>query len=507
MKKILYMLIAVSTILLIANPESNSRDFDDYEKYILKIKEKIEKYPEIQNIDELYYTIAETRLEQLESLAKKNDIESTRLYMKVNEEYFNEAITYLDETQRITKSKELILNIYFLKFLIAKDKFQPGRAAALFNEITGKIATYSDNHPINKIQLDRISDRFTQKGLEDYSLRLKVAYAKTAGGESANDVAREMRESGDYYFDGGNPKKALKYYKHYLECGSEFLDYCAYRVALCLYFNGNLPEAISQFEVFLKTYPDSPWFDSSFEYLSRLYYGNPSLEEAIGSLKRSLDTYHTKKVRDYAQVLIGLLYYSSKDYDNALKSFKIIIEEYKGSIYFYTADKVINDIKNVKEGNPPSFGYVSLDAYRIWEPYTGINARIVPAGAKDADAESGIVYLTAKTDAKITFTLDMLEDMDKFAEYLQDREDESRLPRKIKDVTQKDILSINWSIINGGRFLSEKQALTKIWQAPSQPGTYKISAIVNDIGLVRPPDRGSRKDTAKKLTAVITIAE
>ena len=218
MKKILSLVLIVLFLSMVVSPYSYCKSFDGYNDEISTIKRTIKKRP--KNIAQLYYEVARARLDQLELLASKNDIRSTRLYMRVNGEYFNEAIMYLDEAERATKSKELLLDIYFLKFLIAKNKFQKNRAEAIFNEIANKIAAYDKNHAVNKVQLNRISDEFNKSGLEDHSLRLKIAYAKKAGQDAANDVAMDIKEEADNYFDQGDAKKAEKLYGYYTKLGS-----------------------------------------------------------------------------------------------------------------------------------------------------------------------------------------------------------------------------------------------------------------------------------------------
>ena len=57
----------------------------------------------------------------------------------------------------------------------------------------------------------------------------------------------------------------------------------------------------------------------------------------------------------------------------------------------------------------------------------------------------------------------------------------------------------------GGKFADERQAKDKVWQAPEEPGTYKVSVSADDLGLVRSPDKGNRKDPAKEVSLVINV--
>ncbi len=95
--------------------------------------------------------------------------------------------------------------------------------------------------------------------------------------------------------------------------------------------------------------------------------------------------------------------------------------------------------------------------------------------------------------------------MDRFSEFSQDKEDESRLPKKIRDQTEKDLPFFTWSNPEGGKFLDDKQALTRAWKAPQEPGEYVMTINIGDLGLIRPPDSGSKKDPAKTITIHITV--
>ena len=192
------------------------------------------------------------------------------------------------------------------------------------------------------------------------------------------------------------------------------------------------------------------------------------------------------------------------------------------SVYSYTADTIIADIKDIKKGSKPSYSFGSKDKYRMWEPGKPVTVEMVPMAAGDANAwlkgskkgedkrlevtynGSGAPKINVAPGAKIKFTLGTLGDEDRFAEYLQDKEDLSRLPKKVKEENEKDLLSLQWTG-DGGKFIDERQTRDKAWQAPDQPGEYKISISVDDLGLVRTPDKGIRKDATKDLTLIVDV--
>ncbi|MBI5124203.1 MAG: hypothetical protein HZA72_02155, partial [Candidatus Omnitrophica bacterium] len=502
------------------------------------------------------------RLDELASLSGKNDIESGRLYMSVNEKYYNEATEYLDKAAGLTKSKDLAIDIYFLRCLIFKEKFQPQAQEAVFNEMVNSISQYSVDPALNKKKLLRVADIFNKKGLPDYSTKLKIAYASKMGGEDARDLFEEIRTAADQYFAKGDLKQAgilyeqyikliepylkkeeaaakimeiaeryfasaiykeaRKYYELYLEkySDSKVADYASYKLALCCYYERNLKESILRLEDFLKTYPNSIWFDKAFENICKLYYENFAKLEAIEKLQELIDKYYRKNTGDYAYILMALLYYGDKDYDNASLVLKKVDP---ASIYSYAGDMIEADMKAIKDsGSRPSFGYETSYTYKMWDPYKPIAVELVPVEAKGAGgilgvggkeqkfnvtrAGDGTTRLDLNRRSRVEFQLDGLEDMDKFSEYFQDQGDKSRLPKKTGEGTVKDLLSLHWAC-EGGRFLDEKETRTKVWEAPDEMGAYKITVTIDDFGLIRSPDKGLRKDSTKEVSLTVKIED
>ena len=713
----------------------------DYDKSILEIKKKIEQNPSGAGVDKMYYEIAEMRIKELADLAKSNDIDSIRRYMKVSDEYFNEAIDSLDKAERTTKSGELKLDILFLKFLIAKEKFESSKVDALFGDMANKIATFSKDPAVNKGELDRISEKLDKSGFSKYAIKLKIMYAEKVDQKSAIAVIEEIKDDADRLFDSGDTKKAdtlyaeyvniagkifdedkvasglvsiadkyfnskkydeaIRYYDKYLADydGLRLSDYCTYRVALCLDKQKMRDQAIIQYTSFLNNYPDSKWFNDGFKDLARLYYEDKVRQQAFSNLRKLKEKYSKKDVRDYVEILIAILYYGSGEYDNSVKQCKALKKEFPESSYVYTADTLIEDIRKIQdEGDKPSYSVATKGTYNRWEPYTPVEAEIIPevmdgksvlslnfefpctsayaadnpegsktikigliegdvtifssdikkwqkgasgmmlkkgdriktgadsscdllfdgktenvvgilenseivlilgknekveiidahlfarlsdipagstfeiktpiaaCGARGtgfsvkgdkstmeatayendiflrnksgqesnisegfartmdqagqisealkaepksvAKFDSWPTYLTVKPGTKINFVIneEKLVDMDKLGEFVRDESDASRLPRKIEDRTEADLLSIDWTIPEGG-FTGKGTTLMRTWQAPKKEGVYKISIKINDLGLVRPPDEGVKKDEASHMLTVIVTVE
>jgi tetratricopeptide (TPR) repeat protein len=534
---------------------------DDFERFAASVKTMADEKSSFKYMAALDYVMAKVKIDEIAFLSQKNDIESGRLYMSLNERYRSEAIDYLDKALTSAKSKDLMLDIYFLKFLATKEEFQAQKTDAFIDELANKIAKYSNDNSLNKRQLTRMADEFALKGLGDYALKLRIAYARKVDPKLAQEVFEDIKKAADKNFGQGNMKAASniydvymseagayfnkeamaakvmeiaekyfgankyrdarKYYEYYAQNypDSKVMDYCKYRMALCYYYEKDYQKAVASLEEFLSTYQNSVWFDRAFETLCRLYFCNFPKETAVAGLQKLIDNYYRKNIGDFAYLLIGLEYYADKEYDKALDILKKVDIN---SVYSYASDMIITDIKDIKNGSAPTYTFGAKDKYRMWEPFKPVTIDIVPMQAGDAGewmkgagkgedkklevtyTQSGAAQVSVAPGAKIKFALATLADEDRFAEYLQDKEDLSRLPKKVKEESEKDFVSLQWTS-EGGKFVDERQTRDKVWQAPTEPGSYKVSISSDDFGLTREPDKGIRKDPAKEMSIIINV--
>ena len=208
---------------------------------------------------------------------------------------------------------------------------------------------------------------------------------------------------------------------------------------------------------------------------------------------------------------MAMLYYGAKNYDTAEDRLKKIDP---ASSCFYASRMIMDDINEIRKNNAaPAFGTDATETYKIWDPYQGIEVKILPTiiGASDekgspvlTEAGDGSLGMEVNKLAKIQFALQTLVDEDKFNEYTIDKDDQSRLPKMVKEETEKDLLLLRWSV-DGGNFADNKETDVKIWQAPNEPGTYKMTVKVDDFGLVRVPNKGVRKDLPKDTVINIVV--
>jgi tetratricopeptide (TPR) repeat protein len=279
---------------------------------------------------------------------------------------------------------------------------------------------------------------------------------------------------------------------------------------LALSYSGDrdYTNAISKLNDFLKTYQNSVWFEKGFEALCRIYYETSETDKALFYLQKLIDDYPRRDTRDYAYLLEAVLYYSKPDYDKSLETLKLIQHDFPKSAYHNAVELLMKDMEEIKKGAAPSYSFGSKEAYKIWEPYTSPSSSVGISGAEvveNKDAKPGETFVKASAGANIVFTVTALEDLDKFNEYKQDKEDQSRLPQEIRTGTEKDLIFMTWSAPDSGKFQDDKQSLSRTWQAPSEPGEYTVTISPMDMALVRPPDSGSRKDKVSPLVIHVTV--
>lgn len=526
---------------------ANCKTYDDYERLMAELNKTIQAQ-QAKNLDAIYYTAAKARLAELALLSASNDIQAGRLYMSVSEQYYNDASDYIEKAAGITTSKDLAVDLDILKFRIAAEKFQSDKLDGLLDQIAVRIIAYSNNPAMNNEKLTRATETLEKMGLAGYALKLKVAYMSKADKNSAETVLEGIKKGADQQFAQGDPRSAAKLYDQYLKTGQEcftkdvmapkvmeiaekyfaagrfrearpyyefyrreypdskVLDYCDYKIAVCFYNEKDMISAVQSLQAFLDTYKNSIWFDKAFETLSRLYYVNYSREDAVKNLQNLIDNYYRENTGDYARVLMALLYYGDKQFDKAAAELKKIKDT---SPYSYPASILLEDMDQIKKKNTePKFSIASKDTYKVWEPQGGPSINVVPSEnskAMDFTYVDGVAHLSVPPGATIKFDIQAAEDLDKFAEYLQDKDDISRQPKQVKEDTEKDLMSLEWSTPDSGKFVDDKQSTAKSWQAPSAPGSYKVSARLEDFGLVRAPDKGTRKDSTKEFDIIVDV--
>ena len=500
---------------------SECRTYDDYERLAADLK-AMAANPAAKNRDVLYYGLGRVRVDQLICLSRSTDLEAGRLYMSVNDPYYTEAIAALDQASADTQSKSLLIDANLLRFLVYKEKFQAERSDAVFDEIVGQIASYSDEAAANLAELARVNAELDRMGLGTFGTKLKILYASKVDPATASSVLEGIKEQADERFANFDTKNAGQLYEQYVAAAPAYLakedmaarimeiaekfygaekykearqyyeiylkdysdgpmaDYATYKIALCSQNDKDYAAAIERLEGFLRTYENSVWFDKAFEALARLYYEKLPRELAIERLQGLIDNHYRKNTGDFARVLIGLLQYRAQEYDTAVEELKKVPPT---SIYAYAADTLLKDIEEIQTKKvAPSYGSDIADTYKVWDPYMAIGAVIVPMKPQTSGilggeperlettkADDGSLMIRVAPGAKVQFTLDGLVDEDRFNEYMLDKEDLSRLPKNLRTETEKDLLSLHWAAEEGA-FADENETVGAS-EVPS-PGVY-----------------------------------
>lgn len=132
-------------------------------------------------------------------------------------------------------------------------------------------------------------------------------------------------------------------------------------------------------------------------------------------------------------------------------------------------------------------------SWKRWEEGEPIQATLVPSEAQ------------VRPDKVVVFTVSDIVDDDYYVTYVQDAKDESKLPVKAAEGTEGDICTLEWHQ-GGGAFERPGHRPTMEWRAPREVGTYKVGVTIDDLALIRRPDRGGRDDETLKLVATVTVS-
>lgn len=159
----------------------------------------------------------------------------------------------------------------------------------------------------------------------------------------------------DSYFDRELYEEALSYYRDFsdLHPDHESVPYTVWRSALCLYhqthdvFHDQVPtvQAINQFEVLLRDFPDAPeaqeaeklWRElrtklaSSVMTIGDFYMDREEYQSAAGRYRTVLDEFPGLGLDADALYKLGLCYKQLNLEDRASEIFQVVIENFEGT--------------------------------------------------------------------------------------------------------------------------------------------------------------------------------
>jgi tol-pal system protein YbgF len=135
-----------------------------------------------------------------------------------------------------------------------------------------------------------------------------------AGGFAANTAAAAGEADGAVRAGGQTPPAAS--------------DMAAYQAAFALLKNSQFDQAITAFQQFLATYPDSSLADNAQYWLGEAYYVNKSFPEALAAFQRVGSKYpQSRKVPD-ALLKVGYCYYELKQWQEAHDTLAQVVASY-----------------------------------------------------------------------------------------------------------------------------------------------------------------------------------
>ncbi len=108
-------------------------------------------------------------------------------------------------------------------------------------------------------------------------------------------------------------------------------DKAAYQAAFNLLKDGQYDHAITAFQNFLSTYPDSPLADNGQYWLGEAYYVNKSYSEAQAAFQVVVDKYPQSRKYPDALLKIGYCHYETKQWDAAKSVLSQVVSQYADS--------------------------------------------------------------------------------------------------------------------------------------------------------------------------------
>jgi tol-pal system protein YbgF len=105
-------------------------------------------------------------------------------------------------------------------------------------------------------------------------------------------------------------------------------DTAAYQAAFGLLKNSQFDQAITAFQQFLTTYPESSLADNAQYWLGEAYYVNKSFPEAIAAFQRVASKYPQSRKLPDALLKVGYCYYELKQWQEAHDTLAQVVASY-----------------------------------------------------------------------------------------------------------------------------------------------------------------------------------
>ena len=331
--------------------------FNPYSEAIRAFQKYIKNYPNAAHVDEAYaylvnvFITTKSYKEAIEAIENIKVLtpELKQAYQKVayyrgvdlfNNMEFAEAIKLFDKSNTYLFDKNIRASAIYWK---AESYYRLSNYPKAIEIYQAYIA---EPGAIGKSELSDANYNvgYSYYKLKDYPnsnlwFRKFVTFKPQADAKKINDALNRI---GDGYFMVSDFNNAADYYDQSYKMKLIDADYALYQKALAAGVQKKYPLAITDFNTFIASYPNSTYIQKAKFELALTYDKNNQSDLALTSFKKFADDYPNNENVNICLSKIGLIYFAKKDDDNALIYFdKLIKRDRKSS----EAIAAINEVK------------------------------------------------------------------------------------------------------------------------------------------------------------------
>ncbi len=208
---------------------------------------------------------------------------------------------------------------------------------------------------------------------KDYVSALKIAPDK----QNYNDAVLRLA---DCYYVTKEYDNAVKYYNLAIENNTS-TDYALYQKGLSLGFNGKSSEAKTNYDILLKTYKESPYYDDALYQKGQLDYEQGNYETSVNTFSQLIIEKPNSDFIPYGLLKRASAYSNQKKYDNSVNDYKKILTDYSSHP---AANDALTGLRDAlaNAGKSEEMGDI-LSAYKSSNPKASNTESIEYESAKD----------------------------------------------------------------------------------------------------------------------------
>lgn len=173
-------------------------------------------------------------------------------------------------------------------------------------------------------------------------------YLDIATDKKSDFYADAAIRTGDSYYMLKEFSQAVRYYTIALDINKFDIEYALFQEAFCQGLAGNQDAKIKSLSRFLKSFPNSIYYDDALFEQAEAYIKVNNEVKAIENYNVIVTNYKSSSYIKKSLLQLALLVYNSEKYDEALAMYKDIIEQYPGSKESETAMAMVLNIYKKK---------------------------------------------------------------------------------------------------------------------------------------------------------------